>query len=248
MTGSCQPAFPGAGPTAVRAGDRDLEVLSQVIADAFHDLAVSQWLIPDPDARREIFPGYFAIFVQEALERGVVHTTPDRCAAALWIPHEQSFDTGPAHYDSRVDEVTGPWAGQFRLLDAALSARLPSFRCQHLAMLGVRPDRQRRGIGAALLDTSHGELDQPPGDKAYLEASSPETRKIYWSAGTWITEGRLSCLAAHPCTPWSGFRARDLGRGSRSDRLRHAHARHRPAGPGAGVTRRPGSPLTWPKC
>jgi GNAT superfamily N-acetyltransferase len=183
VTGGYQPALPGAGATVVRAGECDLEVLSQVIADAFHDLAVSQWLIPDPDSRREIFPGYFAIFVQEALEHGVVHTTPDRCAAALWIPSRHGPGTGPADYDRRVEEVTGPWAAQFRLLDAALSARLPSFRCQHLAMLGVRPDRQHRGIGAALLDTRHRELDQPPGDRAYLEASSPQTRTIYRSHG-----------------------------------------------------------------
>ena len=183
MTGSGQPAFPGTSPAVVRAGERDLEVLSQVIADAFHNLAVSHWLIPDPDARRAIFPGYFAIFVQNALERGIVHTTSDRCAAALWIPHEQTSDTEPADYDSRLKEVTGPWADQFRLLDAALSAQLPSFRCQHLAMLGVRPDRQRRGIGTALLDTRHGQLDQPPGGKAYLAASSLETRQIYWSRG-----------------------------------------------------------------
>ena len=38
----------------------DLDTLSQVIADAFHDLAPSRWLIADPDARRRIFPARLA--------------------------------------------------------------------------------------------------------------------------------------------------------------------------------------------
>ena len=40
----------------------------------------------DPAARREIFPGYFRIHVDQALTQGVVHTTPGRTAAALWLP------------------------------------------------------------------------------------------------------------------------------------------------------------------
>jgi len=43
----------------IRAGAADLGTLSQVIADAFHDLAPSRWLMADPAARRDIFPAYF---------------------------------------------------------------------------------------------------------------------------------------------------------------------------------------------
>jgi hypothetical protein len=41
----------------IRAGEADIEVLSQVIADAFFPLAPCEWLIPDQAARRAIFPG-----------------------------------------------------------------------------------------------------------------------------------------------------------------------------------------------
>jgi hypothetical protein len=43
----------------IRAGEADTGVLAQVIADAFFDLAVCRWLIPDGPARRAAFPGYF---------------------------------------------------------------------------------------------------------------------------------------------------------------------------------------------
>ena len=58
-----------------------IEVLSQVIADAFFPLAPCQWLIPDPAARRDILPGYFRMYVEHAMADGLVHTTPGRDAA-----------------------------------------------------------------------------------------------------------------------------------------------------------------------
>jgi hypothetical protein len=96
----------------VRAGERDLEVLSQVIADAFRDLAVSQWLIPDPDARRAIFPGYFQILLQHALDIGLVYTTEQRTAAALWLPAAGSASP-PGGYAGQLAEATGPYLNRF---------------------------------------------------------------------------------------------------------------------------------------
>lgn len=43
----------------VRAGEADIGVLAQVIAEAFFPLAVCGWLIPDGTARRAAFPAYF---------------------------------------------------------------------------------------------------------------------------------------------------------------------------------------------
>jgi hypothetical protein len=91
-----------AGRGIVRAGEADIEVLSQVIADAFLPLAACQWLIPDQAARREIFPGYFRMYVEHAMADGLVHTTPGRDAAALWIP------TGP-QLPARPTGTTSTW-------------------------------------------------------------------------------------------------------------------------------------------
>ncbi|HMG63277.1 MAG TPA: hypothetical protein VK599_10040, partial [Streptosporangiaceae bacterium] len=48
---------------AVTAGPADADALSHVIADAFHDLPPSRWLIADPGERARIFPGFFRILV-----------------------------------------------------------------------------------------------------------------------------------------------------------------------------------------
>ena len=99
------PMPPGDGLHAgvVPADPADLDTLSQVIADAFHDLAPSRWLIADPDARREIFPGYFRIYVEHALASGVVHTTPDRDRRGAVAPHRRGRRQPPApDYDTRL--------------------------------------------------------------------------------------------------------------------------------------------------
>jgi GNAT superfamily N-acetyltransferase len=177
MTAHDQP--PSAAVGIVRAGEADIEVLSQVIADAFFPLAPCQWLIPDEAARGDIFPAYFRMYVEHAMTDGLVHTTPSRDAAALWIPLGPQPPAPPDGYDELLAEVTGPWVERFVAFDAELDDHhLTGVEHHHLAILAVRPDRQGQGIGTALLDAHHTILDEQ-GMTAYLEASDERTRRIY---------------------------------------------------------------------
>jgi GNAT superfamily N-acetyltransferase len=173
----------GTGRIVITTGPGDLDLLSQVIADAFHGLDVSQWLIPDPDARRRVFPAYWRIFVEHAMDTGHVHTTPDRTAVALWLPVGADGPRPPRHYDARLEAATGPWAGRFAILDEAFEAHhLVGVPHSHLAVLAVQPDQQRKGIGTALLEMRHTVLDDS-GVPAYLEASGTDTRDLYLRHG-----------------------------------------------------------------
>ena len=166
----------------VRAGEPDIGVLSEVIADAFFALSVCRWLIPDGTARRAAFPGYFGLYVEPAIADGLVETTPDRAAAALWIP-----GTGPGappgSYTERLAAITGQHLGNFLAFDEQLDRHHPvgTFH-HHLAILAVRPDRQGQGIGTALLHAHHSVLEDQ-GIPAYLEASDERTRRIYLDHG-----------------------------------------------------------------
>lgn len=183
MTARHQPAAGNSRADGlVRASEADTDVLSQLIADVFLDLAPCQWLIADRTARREIFPRFFRMYVVHAMTDGLVYTTPDRTAAALWIP-----GTGPAEppedYDEELAEVTGQWAERFVILDGKLDVHhLADVMHHHLAILAVRPDWQGQGIGTALLDAHHALLDKD-GTVAYLEASDERTRGIYLRHG-----------------------------------------------------------------
>lgn len=176
------PSEAGGSPARIiHAGAADLDALSRVIADAFDDLPPSRWLIPSQTARDLIFPPYFAIFVEHALTSGIVHTTPDRAAVALWLPADGQPPPPPG-YDTRLAAATGPWLDRFRAFDAALEGHHPAGPHHHLAMLAVRPGRQGCGIGTALLNAHHAELDRL-GLPAYLEAASLRTRGVYLRRG-----------------------------------------------------------------
>ena len=176
------PADPprSAGYRLQRAREGDVPMLSQVIADAFHNLDVSGWLIPDADERRRVFPGYFRIYVEHALKHGLVHTTQDRNAAALWLPvGPEGPGAPPDGYHDRLAAATGPHLPRFQTLDDAFAARHPAgVPHHHLAVIAVTPTRQREGIGTTLLGQYHRALDR---DRipAYLEASDPAKRDIY---------------------------------------------------------------------
>ena len=158
-------------------------ILSQVIAGAFTDLAVSRWLIPDEVARHGIFPDYFRLYVERALAGGIVCTTPGQDAVALWLPAGEEPAPPSEGYDERLAALTGPWIDRFRAFDQALEVRHPTgFAHHHLAILAVRPDRQGRGLGSALLRAHHAALDRD-GIPAYLEASDLRTRHLYRAHG-----------------------------------------------------------------
>jgi GNAT superfamily N-acetyltransferase len=189
-----------AGPAVVLADETCIGVLSQVIASAFADLAVSRWLIPDPAARHEIFPGYFRLYVEHALADGLVCTTPARDAVALWLPASQEPAPPPEGYDQRLAAVTGPWIGRFRTFDQELDRRHPTGTAHHhLALLAVRPDRQGHGLGTALLRAHHAALDRDQ-IPAYLEASDLRTRRLYRAHGYAACGGPLVLPGAvmHP--------------------------------------------------
>jgi GNAT superfamily N-acetyltransferase len=168
----------------ITADPADAPALSQVIADAFHDLPQSHWLIPDPVSRREIFPGYFRLFVEHALASGFVYTTANRSAVALWLPGGDESTAPPADYEERLAAATGPWLERFLAFDATLDQNHPGGIPHHqLAMLAVLPDKQGRGTGTSLLRAHHQLLDQDLRVPAYLEAAEPRSRELYLRHG-----------------------------------------------------------------
>lgn len=168
----------------VSGDETDLRVLSQVVADAFIDLPASWWLIADREVRRSVFPGYFQLHVEHALGNGVVHTNADRSAVALWIPVSGEPPSPPEDYTDRLGAVTSPWTERFTQFDEALDRAHPAGASHHhLAILGVRPDRQGEGTGTGLLTGYHQVLDQRVHASAYLEAADQRTRQLYRTHG-----------------------------------------------------------------
>ena len=159
------PADAGLHVNLVRAQTADLDTLSQVIADAFHGLAPSRWLVADPAARRDIFPAYFRLLVEHAMASGVVHTTTDRTAAALWI-HVGERPAAPHRCSARKkrvieDRETRARGGVFRqrafVLDGRRQNQLDDL---FFAQLARRP--RRFGSSCGQIEDARGQRRNAP--------------------------------------------------------------------------------------
>ena len=164
------------------AGERDLDALTDVVARAFHGLAVAEWLVPDPVEREKMFPGYFRIFIEPAIAQGEVYTVEDLSAVAVWLPVSGESAPPPDDYDQRLRAICGPHVERFRAFDAAMDEHHPHHPHHYLAFLATLPERQNAGLGAALLREHHRKLDTA-GRPAYLEASSERSRDLYLREG-----------------------------------------------------------------
>jgi GNAT superfamily N-acetyltransferase len=172
----------GSSVSIAPANTRDVEVLAQLIAEAFAGLAVAEWLVPDPAARRRVLARVFAIHVEHAAQHGIVDTTEERTAAAVWFPRGTRQLPAPIDYDELLTDATWGWYQNFAALDRLLDDHHPAGPHHHLAFLAVAPRHQGQGIGTALLTHHHRRLDAD-GLPGYLEASSTRSRDLYARLG-----------------------------------------------------------------
>jgi GNAT superfamily N-acetyltransferase len=120
---------------------------------------------------------------------GVVQTTTDRTAAALWLPVGEKPAGPPAGYSQQLAAAAGPWTGRFLAFDATLDQHHPAgIAHHHLAILAVRPDKQGHGTGTLLLRAYHQVLDHAAG-AAYLEAADTRTLRLYLRHGYTLRPG-----------------------------------------------------------
>lgn len=167
-----------------RAATSDAPEVAELIATAFHDLEVAQWLVPDPEQRAQILPANFRIWVDHALAHGQVQLTVDRLGVAVWFPRNPETPLPePVGYSQRLAAACGEATPRFQHLDNLFDKHHPRMQPHHhLAFLAVHPQRQRQGVGAALLQRHHSRIDAF-GVGAYLEATSPGSKDLYEQHG-----------------------------------------------------------------
>jgi len=160
------PAAPDDGPR-----------MAALVAQAFHPLAVSAWLVPDPIDRARILPAHFDILIDHALQHGNVDTTTDLTAVAVWVDRTHPVSP-PVDYDQRLVRACGGYVDRFRILDDLFDTHHPQRPHHHLALLAVHPDLHGAGLGSVLLEHRHNRLDTER-IPAYLEAACPRSRALY---------------------------------------------------------------------
>lgn len=190
-----------AAPAAVHATAADLPTVLDVVDAAFAADPAQQWLFEpasDPDAGRRAL---FGVLVQDYFWLGHLHvvTSGGRLAgAAFWGPPDRDVFQG-----SRVDDLFTALAPH---LGDELVPRLGEFARAHehrppaphlyLGVLGVHPDHQSRGLGAALLAPVLSECDRM-GLLAHLESSNERNVPFYERHGFDVVD-RYRCGGEGP--------------------------------------------------
>lgn len=158
-------------------GRPDLEEVSEVLAEAFQQDPVSSWVFPDPVRRRKIQPAFFHAFTTLALEiGGEVYLTGDRRATTVWFPPYSGDAEDDDDLLARFGALDADELERFAVLADVMAANHPAGGPHwHLQFIGVLPDQQQSGVGAALLTHRLARMDIP----AYLEASSERSPHLY---------------------------------------------------------------------
>ncbi|HIW62070.1 MAG TPA: GNAT family N-acetyltransferase [Candidatus Stackebrandtia excrementipullorum] len=179
--------------------DRATDV-AMLIATAFADLEVANWLVADRRERIRALAGQFAMLVEHACSHGHVHTADDpdghTVAAAVWFDYTKHVPEPPG-YDERLPGITGEHLPRFQALDEAMAAHHPQEPHHHLAFIATLPTHQGRGLGTALMNHHHPTLDRT-GVAAYLEASNLRTRDLYIHHGYKVQSKTLALPEGGP--------------------------------------------------
>ena len=168
----------------------NVDAAATVLLRAFADDPGLRFVLPDPVARERLGHALAHAVLRYALRCGTPLATPGAVrGVALWfapdapIPtHEDLIETGLAAIPDRI----GPAAwGRFQRLLDHLDALHPLHAPEphwYLAMLGVDPAWQRRGIGESLLRPIFAAADRG-GLCCYLEAPTAENARYYERRG-----------------------------------------------------------------
>ncbi|MFI7221259.1 GNAT family N-acetyltransferase [Micromonospora maritima] len=168
--------------TIRRATSADTDRLVSVLAEAFFDGPVADWLIPNHDDRRAVYHRYFTLALRHGLDHGHVDTTAGLSAVAIWYPRLEPPRPAPPEHQAALEAATSRYAPKFTLLEAMFDAFHPREPHHYLAYVAVSPGQQGCGVGAALLGSYHRRLDAL-GLPAYLEASNMRNRRLYLRLG-----------------------------------------------------------------
>lgn len=166
-----------------QAEAEDREQVVRLLDEAFHHDPVSGWVFPDEAHRRAVHGKFLGVFVDVTLAEGRIDLLEDGTAVALWLPVPAGAPTEEDTTPALMRATADPDNERAELVGRLTGAIHPHDRAhEYLLMIGVSPDRQGEGIGAALVADVLERCDRD-GVPAYLEASSARSRRLYERLG-----------------------------------------------------------------
>lgn len=157
--------------------------VATALSEAFFDDPIVEWILPDRAQRRAVSVPMFSLFAEAFLPYGEVRVTGDGIGAALWLPPGAELSESETEaFGGAVAEVLGPDAERAFELMAVMEEHHPHEPCYYLQLVGVVPEHQGRGLGAALMQPVLAQCDRE-GVPAYLEATTRASLRLYERLG-----------------------------------------------------------------
>ena len=177
--------------TSVPLLENQIEHAGDLFARAFHDDPLNIYALPDERARARLNPTYFSAFVRYGRLAGEVWTTEGSLdGVSVWIPPDKGVDTQPDLEDqagiSALPSILGVEAiyRKREVFDHLETLHERDVQDPHwyLMFIGVEPNRQRQGVGSALLQPVLPRADAE-GMPCYLETFQPTNVPFYLRHG-----------------------------------------------------------------
>ena len=152
------------------------------ISLAFAADPLMRWAMPTADRYLGNFAQMSQIFAGQSIDLGHCYVTEEGEGAALWLPHGVNPDE-----DALIALMSGAVPGERlenfgQVLEAMESYHPDDEDCMYLAIIGVDPGHQGRGMGAALMKHATSLLDDT-GALGFLESSNPMNISLYQRHG-----------------------------------------------------------------
>lgn len=149
---------------------------------AFAADPLMRWMLPSADVYLRYFPTVANVYCGDAIDHGSCYMTDGAEGGALWLPPGVAPDEEKLM--ALIAEAVMPERQEnvYEVLGATESFHPQDDDCWYLAMVGVDPGQQGKGIGASLMKQATSMLDTH-GYLGYLESSNPLNISLYQRHG-----------------------------------------------------------------
>jgi len=165
----------------------DVEEAAAVLARAFFDYPMLQWVMPDHVQRRRALPVFMGTSVRWGLLLDAVYGVGEPLrGVAIWVPpgtidEDRDPDDSFVHYRHAMAAIGAEAEARHELFLAeqrVVRSRELGADEWYLAWLGIEPAAQRSGAGSALLSDMFTRLDAV-GQGTYLETEKAANVPYY---------------------------------------------------------------------
>ncbi|MFD0903860.1 GNAT family N-acetyltransferase [Actinomadura sediminis] len=168
---------------AVRPATReDVPAAVRTLSRAFADYAFTRHVIAADRHEERVREFQDLLLRRVGMEYGRVWVSDDVRAVAVWTTPDADPAPAFAELGPRMAELAGDRAEAYAAAEAAVGPFRPAEPVWFLATVGVDPDAQGRGLGAAVVRPGV-EAAERAGHPAFLETSSERNVKFYERLG-----------------------------------------------------------------